>query len=173
MNRIERSVLVLLLAGTALHIGSAAAQSQKEVVGAWSVVSVDNVTPDGRRIQAFGPNPKGQLILSENGRFSLQLISPDIPKYAKNNRSEGTPEENQATVKGVISYFGSYSLSGKDLVFNVEASSFPNWNGTQQKRAIAVSGDELKWHNAAASTGGTAELVWKRVQGSTTGSATK
>jgi Lipocalin-like domain len=164
MNRIQGSLLALLCAGITMHSGSVAAQTQQNLVGTWSVVSVDNVSPDGRRVQAFGSNPKGQLILDANGRFSLQLIRPDLPKYSKNNRNEGTPEEYKATVQGLISYFGTYSLSGKDLVFHVDASSFPNWNGTEQKRTITVSGDELKWHNPAASTGGTAELVWKRAK---------
>jgi hypothetical protein len=44
-------------------------------------------------------------------------------------------------------------------------STFPNWNGLDQKRLItSLTADELKCTNPAASVGGTAELVWKRVK---------
>jgi len=35
-----------------------------------------------------------------NGRLSLQEMRLDLPKFASNNRQEGTPEENKAIVQG-------------------------------------------------------------------------
>ena len=62
--------------------------------------------------------------------------------------------------------FGSFTVDEKDKSFtlNVASSSFPNWNGTTQKRPFSVSGDELKWNTPAASGGGSNDLVWKRVK---------
>src|SRR5205809_6697758 len=111
MNR--RSLLSISAAtvlGLALLAGSAAAQSAKQLVGSWTAVSVDG----------YGPNPKGSLIFEANGRFSLQLMRADLPKYASNSRIQGTPAEYKATVEGSISYFGTYSVSGSDLTFHVE-----------------------------------------------------
>ena len=45
------------------------------------------------------------------GHFSWHIIKPDIPKFAANNRLQGTAEENKATVQGVLSYFGTYTLT--------------------------------------------------------------
>ena len=130
------------------------------------MATADNMRPDGSRFQAFGPNPKGILIFDANGRYSLMLMRPDLPKYASNNRTKGTPEEYKAIIGGTISYFGTYSVSGSDLVLRVEYSSFPNWNGTEQKRTnFTVAGDELKYTNTAPSVGGPpAVLVWKRAK---------
>jgi hypothetical protein len=40
------------------------AQSPKEqIAGAWTLVSADSVRPDGSKVQAFGPNPKGIMLV--------------------------------------------------------------------------------------------------------------
>ena len=146
--------LTVLLASTA---GTGAlAQSAKDLVGAWTLVSAD----------AYGPNPKGALIFDANGHFSSQFMRSDLPKYASNNRAQGTPEEYKATVQGYIGYFGSYAFNGTDLVFHIEGSSFPNWNGTDQKRTnVTITGDELKYSQPTPSAGGPPiVVVWKRAQ---------
>ena len=46
-----------------------------------------------------------------------------------------------------------------------QRSSFPNWNGTDQRRLIrALTASELKYTNRTASVDGTAELEWRRVK---------
>ena len=40
----------------------------------------------------------------------------------------------------------------------------PTRTSLSQKRAFTVSGEELKYHVPAASAGGTADVVWKRVK---------
>jgi Lipocalin-like domain len=142
--------------GLTLVAGYAVAQSAKDIIGTWTIVSAE----------AFGPSPKGILIFDGNGRFSLQLMKPDLPKYAANNRAQGTAEEYKATGQGILSFFGTYSVSGPDLIFHVEGSSYPNWTGTDQKRtSLTLSGDELKWTNPAPSAGGPpGVVVWKRVK---------
>src|SRR5215470_1423704 len=142
--------------GLALCSSNAISQSAKDLVETWTIVSAE----------AFGPNPKGLLIFEPNGRYSLMLMRADLPKYESNNRTKGTSEEYKAIGAGSISYFGTYSVSGTDLVLRVEHSSFPNWNGTEQRRTnFALAGEELKYTNTAPSVGGPATvLVWKRAK---------
>src|ERR1700682_242198 len=134
-NIISLSAIAAL--GLALSAGIAVAQSATALVGSWTAVSVD----------AYGPNPKGSLIFEANSRFSLQLMRADLPKYASNNRTQGTPAEYKATVEGSLAYFGTYTVSGTDLNVHIEGSTFPNWIGTDQKRInLSVTGDELKYN---------------------------
>ena len=100
--------LAAVLAITGMN--GAVAQSAKDLVGTWTLVSAD----------AYGPNPKGTLMFDANGHFSSQFIRSDLPKYASNNRAQGTPEEYKATVQGYIGYFGTYSLKGRICSFTLK-----------------------------------------------------
>jgi hypothetical protein len=158
---------------TVLCLGVAApntsvAQTANDLVGAWTLISSDTVRPDGSKIPTFGDNPKGIIIFTSEGRFIYLLSRGDLPKFTSNNRNTGTPEENKAVVQGSIATFGTYSVAGTDLLIKVENSTFPNWIGADQKRTIAIAGDELKWTNAAGSGGAVVELVLKRAAARTT-----
>jgi hypothetical protein len=156
--------------GIVLLAGSAVAQKNplKELlVGTWLVATVDNVRPDGSRFQSLGSNPKGILMFDTNGWFSFQLAQPGRQKFASDNRLQGTAEENKATVRGSLSYYGNYSVDEADRVLHlyIESSSWPNFDGIDNKRIIMLlSDDELKWYSPAGSIGTTAEVVWKRAK---------
>ena len=98
-------------------------------------------------------HPKGIIVFTSDGRFIYLYSRGDLPKFASNNRATGTADENKAVVQGSIATFGTYSVAGKELSLKIEQSTFPNWIGADQKRTIAITGDELKWHNPAGSGG--------------------
>jgi hypothetical protein len=159
----------LLVLGLALSGDDAIGQQEKinktQLVGSWTLVSNtgSNQSPAAKN---FGPND-GFATFEANGRFSIQLVRSDLPKFASNNRDTGTAEENKAVVQGSITYFGTYSVNEGDgaLTLHIERSSFPNWNGIDQKRIIAtLNAEELKYTNPTASVGGTAVLAWKRAK---------
>jgi hypothetical protein len=84
----------------ALPTGGAVGQTANDLVGTWTWVSVDLTRPDGTKYQPFGPTPKGYVIFDSNGRFAYLLSRPGRPKFAANNRDEGTAEENKAVCAG-------------------------------------------------------------------------
>jgi hypothetical protein len=164
MKAMYKSMLVL--AGVAILIsaaGIAAAQNLKDqIVGTWTVVSAQ-VTKDGKMTEPQGPHPLGQVMFDSSGRFSINIMTPDTPKFASNNRLTGTAEENKAAVQASINYFGTYAINPDGLVtFHIIASSFPNWTGTDQKRKIEISGNQMKYTNPEASITGTAVLSLTR-----------
>jgi hypothetical protein len=138
------------------------AQGMKDVIGTWTAVSNETTLADGKKIQPFGSKPVGILTFDPEGRYALQLCSPDRPKFSSNNRVQGTPEEYKAAVHGCNPHWGRYSVDGGNIVFKIEHAMFPNWEGTEQKRPFTIKGDELTYKVPTASTGGTAELVWRR-----------
>jgi hypothetical protein len=152
----------------ALFVGicpAAFSQEAKDLVGTWAQVSNVNTAADGTKSDLFGANPKGQAIYGSDGRFALILHRAELPKFASNNRAQGTPEENKAVVSGMIALYGSYTVANKEIVMKVEGSSFPNWVGTEQRRPISsLSGDELKIINRGGSSGGQNELVFRRIK---------
>ncbi|MGH6899878.1 MAG: lipocalin-like domain-containing protein [Geminicoccaceae bacterium] len=152
------------LLGLALPAGHASAQTAKDLVGTWSVASV-TVEQSGTKVEPYGSDPEGILMLDENGRYTVMVLRPDLPTFASNSRTAGTLEENGAVVQGSIAHFGTYAVEGADtLVFRIEASTFPNWDGAEQKRPFMLTGGKLEYTVPAASGGGTAQVVWTRAK---------
>ena len=167
MNRVTLGIITasVLIAGSAFAKESAA-QSANTIVGTWSLVSITN-EKSGQKVLPYGPNAKGSFIL-DGERFSLMVVRPDRAQFKSNNRLTGTAEENQDTVRGSIGYFGTYSVDAKDttlVTFHIEGSTFPNWEGAEQKRVLKVTGDEMNYTNPTISTGaGVARLIWRRLK---------
>ena len=158
------AALVLAASGSIATIDTALAQTSKDLVGTWSMTSNVNILADGKRVDLFGPKGTGMAIFDANGRFAIVNVNPNTPKFASNSRAQGTPEENKAAVLGNIALYGTYSVADKTIAMKVEGSSYPNWAGTEQKRAVlSYSADEFKW-TLPASVGGTAEVTWKRIK---------
>jgi Lipocalin-like domain len=174
MNTINRrsalpfaAMVALLFLGVALQTLAQSAKDQ--LVGTWMLASIYVEGPDGSRLEPFGRKPTGILIMDGNGHISVEFIDSGLPKFASNDRLEGTPEENKAVVQGTLCYFGTYSVIDADRTLNIhiESSSYPNWSGTNQNRFLALTGDEMNWTNPTASTGGpgfTGHTVWKRAK---------
>ena len=156
-NSFAAASVFLLFAALAMPSGYAAAQDAMSVAGTYVLVSN----------APFGDNPRGQLILGRDGHYSVVLARAIMPKIAAGVRDKGTPEENKAIIGGSIAHVGKYTVDagGKTITFNVELSTFPNWDGATFKRALKVSGDQLTYtNNAPSGGGGTIDVVWKRLQ---------
>ena len=97
-------------------------------------------TENGQSRDYFGPQPLGQVIFEPNGQFSDILLRSDLPKLRAGNRAQGSPDENAAVVEGSIAYFGTYTLSGDKLKMQLEGSTFPNWQDTEQTASSERAG---------------------------------
>jgi Lipocalin-like domain len=161
--------LVVTALGLAVLPGIAVGQQKSlkgQLAGTWTIVSNDNVAADGTKRQLFGPKPKGALVLAANGQYTQIITRPDRPKFKVNNRLEGTPEENKAAVHGTSATFGTWSVdeANKMLIVRNEGGMFPNQTGTETKRSVTLTGDELRISNPSPGAGGKSESVWKRVK---------
>ena len=122
----------------------ASAQTAKDLVGAWTIVSI-TVEGDGKKSEPFGPNPIGTQIYDSSGRFASTLMRSDLPKVASNSRATSTPEESQKIAHGSLAYYGTYTVNEaeKSVTMQMEGATFPNWIGTSRRRLYAISGDTL------------------------------
>src|SRR5262245_20826513 len=157
MNRYCKGIVFASFLALSIASGSAAAQTMGSVAGTYSAVS----------IPAFGDKPRGQMILTPQGRYAIVVSRATMQKIASGSRTKGTPEENRVIVDGNIAHFGRYTIDdgGKAITFHIETSSYPNWDGTTQKRALKIKGDELTYTVAAPSAGGPPnDVIWKRVK---------
>jgi hypothetical protein len=171
MKRMISAVLTAsaLIFGVFIIREEALAQTTKDLVGTWTLVSI-TLERDSKKTDFYGPSPQGQVMYDADGRFSVIITRSDLPKFASDNREAGTAEENKVIVQGSLAYFGTYSVSETDKIIttHVESSTFPNWNGIDRKTSFNISGDELSTHVVSGpltSIGtGTAYVVWKRAK---------
>jgi hypothetical protein len=75
------TALLCLAVGLSTSDSLAQQKSLKEqLVGTWTLVSSDQVRPDGSKLKQFGANPKGIDVFDANGRFFLMIASADNSK---------------------------------------------------------------------------------------------
>ena len=164
------TMILSALIGIVFAANGAGAQEMKEktvkgqIFGVWSVVSVVNEV-NGKKTEPYGANPKGQFIFTADGYFSINIIRPDRPKFVSNNRTTGTPEENKTAVQGSNGSFGTYEISSDgSITLHIVGSTFPNWDGTKQKRLASIKGDEITWTNPTPSIGGNTVTMLQRAK---------
>ena len=164
MTRIVASALAVS-AVFCLAVPRAEAQTAQDLVGTWALVS-STVQPGDIKVETFGPNPRGWLMFSHDGRYMLTYLRRDLPKVASDSLARQTADESQAIAQGSVSHFGTYSVdaANKTLVFRIESSTFPNWDGDEQRRPFSLSGDELTYNNPEGQTGFATQVVLRRLK---------
>lgn len=156
---------ISLIAACQLAYAGDAKTLREQVIGTWSLVSLTVHQPD-KKVELFGENPRGIQIMDPNGRFVNFITRSSLPLYAGNNRMRGTPEEYTAIGKGSNALYGTYEVDeeAKTVTFNVEVSTFPNWEGEKQRRDSKVEGDIWRYTNPMTTIGeGHVEVIWKRL----------
>src|ERR1700688_4185574 len=154
--------------GLAVLSGSVVAQQKtlkEQLLGTWTLVSSDQMRPDGSKLKQFGANPTGVNVFDANGRFFVLIASADDSKIASNNPNPNktNPEEGGGLIPESMAYYGTYLVNEaeKVVMLHLEASTFPNLVGTDQKRLItSLTADELKYTNPAAMRGLRVHQVW-------------
>lgn len=135
------------------------------LAGSWTLVAADVLHPDGTRGHDYGAAPKGLLLIDAQGRYSLQIFKSERPRFASEDKRAGTPAEFEAATLGASSHYGTIKadMATHTLVFSIEHSAFPNWEGTQQKRMYELNGDELSYRVPARADGNIPVSVWRRM----------
>jgi len=144
--------------------GNSERATAAKLVGTWTLVS-ETAHQGDKTTQPLGPNPLGMMMFDHGGRFMLLISRPGLPKFAAGKRDAGTPEENKAVLAGLLAFYGTYSVNEADqvLILHPEASTFPNWIGSDQKRYLKLAGDQQIWTNRTPAIGAeVVEVVWKR-----------
>ncbi|GJD97094.1 lipocalin-like domain-containing protein [Methylobacterium iners] len=162
MSRSLAPTVAVSVALVCLASSNATAQTAKDLIGTWTLVS--SIAQYGStRVDTFGSNPSGTLVFGSDGRYALVFMRSGLPKIASNDRTLQTPHESRAIGQGVIAHFGTYTVDQADkvLVLHIERSSFPNWNGMEQRRTFSLTGDELTY-TSPGSTGIVTRVTMRR-----------
>ncbi len=161
MRKIVLTALLLMAATLAK-----AEEKAPSLAGTWTLVAADVVHPDGKRDRDYGLAPQGLMMVDQEGRYSLQIFRSDRPRFAANDRKKGTPEEYSAAVLGSSTHFGHIALDPAAglLIFKIDSASYPNFEGTEERRPYVLTGDELSYRTKPRPDGDVPVSVWRRVE---------
>ncbi len=112
----------------------AAEPLKQQLVGTWSVISFVNVKErTGKTTDVFGSDPKGYFMFDAADHFSINLMRPRRPKFAR--RDFPTAGESKAALEGLIAMFGDYKVNESEhsISLHIIGGSFPAWDNTNQE----------------------------------------
>jgi hypothetical protein len=164
--RFRRFALAWLCACLAWASGALAHTADRfPLAGTWTLVAADVIHPDGSRTRDFGADPKGSLLIGQDGRYSLQIFRAERPRFAAGDKAKGTADEYKAAVTGSSTHFGQLAIDPARhlLTFRIEGASFPNWEGQRQSRQFELKGDVLSYRVPPRPDGNVPVSVWRRI----------
>jgi hypothetical protein len=108
------------------------------ILGVWKLRSfITEMVETGERSEAFGPEPRGTLILHPDG-WMAALITPRVA--ADPARGAG----QASAMPKLVAYSGRFRLEPPDkLVTSVDVAAITEWVGTDQSRTYRLDGDRL------------------------------
>lgn len=135
------------------------------LMGSWSLVAADKILPGGERARDYGDAPRGRLIVDAQGRYSLQIFKSERLRFAAGSKADGSIDEFKSAVMGSSTHYGTVRIDDEEgvLVFSIESSSFPNWEGSVQKRAYTLDHDRLSYRVPPRADGSVPVSVWRRL----------
>ena len=177
---VRRLLLVcLLVMGAFAAVPSVAGQKESDgsvggrFVGAWRLVSLETVRPNGEVIYPFyGKHPAGLIVYDRNGWMSVQIVSDPpstVPKDSSWEAFLAAPAaEKVAAVEGYYAYFGTWTLdpANSTVTHHIKQSLRPGERGEEGVRHFVLDGDRLtltaKTHEMNEDH--ERRIVWQRVR---------
>ncbi|SHM50978.1 Lipocalin-like domain-containing protein [Chitinophaga jiangningensis] len=160
--------LLYLFFTMSCYISQAQDTHSQQLWGTWSLVSVENINPDGSTTAPYGDHPVGILVFTASGKYAIQILKANRSKVATNDKDKATAEENAALVRGSNAHYGIYTVdeNKQTIVFNVQHAFYPNWEGGTQVRSYAIQNNLLTYTVTTPTNGGAsmAKVVWKKDQ---------
>jgi hypothetical protein len=141
-----------------------AEEARAALLGAWRLLSLQRVLPDGTVEYPLGPDAIGQLVYTESGRMSAQLVRPGQPPFTSEDTRAATDEEIVTAWHNYAGYYGTYRIDvdAQAVIHEIQASWMPNLAGTEGVRRYRIDGDLL--HLEADGPQGTSRVTWQKVR---------
>ena len=138
-------------------------------VGAWSLKSYEAICSDGRILKPYGDAPYGKIIYDPDGNLGVFLMSSGRDKFQSDNPARSTPEEAKGAMDKMMAYSGTSQVDNEQgiVTHQLEASSFPNWENTDQVRIFTFDGNQLKLESRPTQSRDvtwTLSLLWEKIE---------
>jgi len=129
------SILAASSADSVAQKNSTAHSRASQLIGTWTLLSVDNVHPDGTRSPRHGKHPAGLLMFDAGGHYSLIVLT------------QGTPEEYKAALEGDNCDYGRYTVdeSARSITFYMDHANHRELEGSSHTRYYTLQNNELRY----------------------------
>lgn len=136
-----------------------------DLVGTWKMIGAYRLHPDGTQSDDYGPSPRGMLIVTRDGEYSVQIYHTHRQPFASPDYRQATPDEYKNAVLTTSTHFGKLELDTKKnrLVFRIAGAMNAAWDNTVQERSFELKGDVLSWRVPPRPDGDVPISVWQRV----------
>jgi hypothetical protein len=143
-----------------------------DLVGSWRLVDW-TVSVGERTRRPWGGKATGLLTYTDDGRMWAALMATDRPAMPTRTLSAAPPSLRAAAASGFVTYAGSYTVDGEDVIHHVEVSLLPNYVGNDERRHVdwveTDNGLDLELTTPPTDTDGGRKVVerlqWSRISG--------
>ena len=136
------------------------------MIGTWSLKEAFAVDGDGRRLyDVYGTVPTGFITYCADRRM-MALITHDGRSFLDGDRQSAPDGQKVEAYTSSIAYAGTYDFDGKTVVHHIEASTYPNWVGTNLVRLVKINDDHVCLRTLPQMQNGVLvviELIWTPV----------
>lgn len=136
-----------------------------DLVGAWKMIGAYRQHPDGTQSDDYGPAPRGMLIVTRDGEYSVQIYHTHREPFSSPDYRQAKPEEYKNAVLTTSTHFGKLELDTAKhrLVFRIAGAMNASWDNSVQERPFDLKGDVLSWRVPPRADGDIPISVWQRL----------
>ena len=120
------------------------------LVGAWRLVSIETIRPNGSIIYPFyGRHPEGLIVYDASGWVSVQIASDPKPMLPKgDSRGEflkAPPSQKAAAADGFYAYYGQYTFDAakSTVTHHLRDALLPGERGKDLLRQYSIDNGRL------------------------------
>ena len=137
--------------------------SDNKFIGTWYLVEWTAGLKNGETIFPFGEDAKGRITYDENGNMAVQIMKNNIPEFQSDDPLQAQPDEMTHAYSGFFSYCGHYEINPdlRQVIHQIEISSFPNWVGQNQIRYYEFKDNDLILSTDVIGSS-RHKLIWKK-----------
>ena len=164
------SALILIAGCTAPEPeASTPTQTPLGVVGVWELASYTVTNSDGIASFPFGQQPRGQIVYTETGQMSAQLMRSDYD-LGSVSELDGPTALRELGLSAFFAYWGTFDVdeAASTVTHEIEGCLYPDWVGASQVRNFRFEDPDhlVLWAQLpdVSDPGDLFELRWTRVR---------
>lgn len=150
--------------------------TRHDLVGAWRLVSIQLMGPDGPMTDPFyNADPTGILLYQASGWMSVQIVGRPRPAMeAEASRPPHVETAEDAQLKAAVldtyyAYYGTwdYDEATSTVTHHIKSSLIPGESGMSYTQTVALEGENLIFtsRREVAGVATVQKKVWRRITG--------